>query len=170
MIRSKKVCDFYAHAECISSPQCKVQTITLKNCRRSCGDTNNTIKCDGQKDRWTNGCMTEGKTICPTPLCGGDVLLHFIAGVIKIPHLPLTFIQPSLSKQIQIKLLSKAGKAMYHIFMQTFTYGTQAMMRFKCTENIFKLSCMQPSLNAMRIQYRTFSLFWSSVVTPIDVY
>ena len=38
---------------------------------------NRTIKCEGwthaQRDGRTHGCMTEGKTICPPPLCGRGI-------------------------------------------------------------------------------------------------
>ena len=40
--------------------------------RRSWGDTNSTIKCDGQTTDEHN-VMTKGKTICPPPLHGGAI-------------------------------------------------------------------------------------------------
>ena len=46
----------------------------LENCRRSCGDTNSTIKCDGWMDGHTDVRITKGKTICPIPLCGKGIV------------------------------------------------------------------------------------------------
>ena len=40
----------------------------LENCRRSSGDTNSTLKCDGQIQWQTDGQMYEGGYNCPLPL------------------------------------------------------------------------------------------------------
>ena len=58
----------------------QVSNHNLENSRRSCRDTNSTIKCDGWTDRWidrqTQGFMTEGKTICSPPFHGGGIKMY----------------------------------------------------------------------------------------------
>ena len=62
-------CDFYVHTQCISLLGVKY--------------TNSTLKCD----RWKEGYhrpMTEGKTICPPPLRGGDIKTKHYAGSVTL--------------------------------------------------------------------------------------
>ena len=76
-----KFCDLYAQAQSICSvTMVKLSNHYLKNCRRSCRDTNSTIMCDtwtnGHKDAQRDGHMTEHKTICPPLLRGGGMQIQ----------------------------------------------------------------------------------------------
>ena len=73
IIRSE-FCDCYAHAQSIYIlTMVQVSNHYLENFRRNCRDMNSPIMYDG----WTHGHMKEGKTICPSPLCGKGIKKKF---------------------------------------------------------------------------------------------